>query len=163
MTLVRPALFLVTTLAVSATSAFARVGDSAADLRKRLGRPEAQPSKTQLVWLIEEPAGALIYTVTLNDRGISIAEGLKPYRAGALSEQSARNFIADQITVLADPSKARLVRPGETYEFGGEKLTCGAGEHIVVDDVHGFLVVWTKGPKGNVLAATHEFMHATRR
>lgn len=154
---------VLASLVLGAGSALARLGDSASDLRKRFGRPEAQPAKNQLVWLVEEPAGALIYSVTLNDRGISIAEGLKPYRAGALSEQSARNFIADQISVLAEPGKARLVKPGESYQFGGETLACGPGEHIVVDDANNFLVVWTKGTSGNVMAATHEFMHATRR
>jgi hypothetical protein len=149
-------------VALAPVNSLARLGDSAATLKKRFGRPEAQPAKNQLVWLIEEPAGALIYNVTLNERGVSIAEGLKPYRAGGLSESSARNFIADQISVLTDPTTARRVKAGESYQFGGETLTCGANEHIVVDDRHNLLVVWTKGSGGHVLAASHEFLHATR-
>jgi hypothetical protein len=143
--------------------AYARLGDTDDALRKRFGRPEAQPAKNILVWLIEEPAGALLYTVTFDDRGRSIAEGLKPYRNAALTEQSARNFIADQISVLAEPSTARLVKPGESYTFGGETLSCGPDEHIIVDDAHDLLVIWTKDRNASVMAATHEMMRRTRR
>ncbi len=148
---------------VAASPLAARLGESAADLKKRFGRPEAQPAKNVLVWLIEEPAGALIYTVTLNDRGLSIAEGLKPYRAAPLPESRARDFISEQVSVLANPSGARVVKPGESYQFGGETLTCGPSEHIVVDDAHNLLVVWTKGNGPSVMAATHEVMAASRR
>ena len=156
--------FLLAAFALAAAAPLsARLGETDDALRKRFGRPEAQPSKNVLVWLIEEPAGALLYTVTFNERGVSIAEGLKPYRNAALAEQTARNFIAEQISVLADPSTARLVKPGEAYTFGGEKLTCGPDEHIIVDDAHDLLVIWTKDRSPSVMAATHEMMHLTRR
>ncbi|MBA4136165.1 MAG: hypothetical protein C0518_02470 [Opitutus sp.] len=147
----------------AATTAHARIGESGADLRKRFGRPESQPSKDVLVWLIEEPSGALLYTVTLDDRGISIAEGLKPFRQAALSEQSARNFIKDQLSMLADPRTARAVKPGESYVFGGETLSCGEHEQVIVDDANNLLVIWATRPMPSVMAATHEMMQRTRR
>lgn len=155
---------LLATLALAAAAPLpARLGETDDALRKRFGRPEAQPSKQVLVWLIEEPAGALLYTVTFNERGHSIAEGLKPYRNAPLSEQTARNFIAEQISILADPSTARVVKPGDSYAFGGETLTCGPDEHVIVDDAHDLLVIWAKDRNASVMAATHEMMRRTRR
>lgn len=159
----RPALALTLACAFAAApSAQARIGESGADLRKRFGRPESQPAKDVLVWLIEEPSGALLYTVTFDGRGISIAEGLKPFRQAALSEQSARNFIRDQLSVLADVRAARAVKPGESYAFGGETLVCGENEQVIVDDANNLLVIWATRPP-SVLAATHEMMQRTRR
>jgi hypothetical protein len=148
-------------VALGAATLSARLGESGADLRKRLGRPESQPSKNVLAWLIEEPAGALLYTVTLDERGISIAEGLKPFRQATLSEQTARNFIAEQLSILTDKRTARVVKPGESYVFGGETLTCGANEHVVVDDANNLLLVWTTKP-ASVMAVRREVLQAAR-
>lgn len=146
----------------AAATAHARIGETGAELRKRFGRPESQSAKDVLVWLIEAPSGALLYTVTLNERGVSIAEGLKPFRQAAFSEQSARNFIKEQLSILADPRTARAVQPGETYVFGGETLTCGENEQVIVDDASNLLVIWTTRPP-SVMAATHEMMQRTKR
>jgi hypothetical protein len=155
---------LAFTLAFAAApSAHARLGESGADLRKRFGRPESQPSKDVLVWLIEEPSGALLYTVTLDEGGRSIAEGLKPFRQAPFSEQSARNFIKEQLSVLADIRTARAVKAGESYVFGGETLVCGENEQVIVDDANNLLVIWATRPAPSVLAATHEMLRRTRR
>lgn len=143
--------------------AHARIGEKSAELRARFGKPEATPQKNVLVWLIEEPAGALLYTVTLDEKDVSIAEGLKPFRQAKMTEQSARNFIAEQLSALPENHRARELKPGDAYTFAGEKLTCGANEKVVVDDEHGLLVVWTTAPAPSVLAVTREMLQRARR
>jgi len=144
-------------------SAQARLGEKAADLRARFGKPETQPQKNISVWLIEESAGALVYTVTFNEQGVSIAEGLKPFRQAKLTEQTAQNFIAEQLATLPSGHAAREVKVGENYTFAGEKFTCSANERVVVDGQNGLLVVWTLAPSPNVLAVTRELVQRTHR
>lgn len=143
--------------------AHARIGEKSAELRARFGKPEATPQKNVLVWLIEEPAGALLYTVTLDEKDVSIAEGLKPFRQAKMTEQSARNFIAEQLSALPENHRAREFKSGDAYTFAGEKMTCGANEKVVVDDEHGLLVVWTVAPQPSVLAVSREMLARTRR
>jgi len=141
----------------------ARVGEKAAELRQRLGKPEAQPQKNILVWLVEESAGALLYTVTFDEKDVSIAEGLKPFRQAKLTDQAARAFIAEQLSALPSDHKARELKTGEAYTFAGEKFTCGANERVVVDAENGLLVIWTVAPAPSVLAVTREMVERTRR
>lgn len=146
-----------------APAAHARLGEKAAELRARFGKPETQPQKNISVWLIEESAGALVYTVTFDEQGRSIAEGLKAFRQAKLTEQTAQNFIAEQLATLPSGHAAREVKAGESYTFAGEKFTCGANERVVVDDQNGLLVVWTLAPSPNVLAVTRELVQRTKR
>jgi hypothetical protein len=156
-----PSLVLAALIACAAAlPAHARIGEKAAELRQRFGKPEAQPQKNVLVWLIEESAGALLYTVTFDEKDLSIAEGLKPFRQAKMTDQSARNFIADQLAALPADHRARELKPGESYTFAGEKLTCSAQERIVLDADHGLLVVWNVGP---ILAVTAAMVERTRR
>lgn len=145
------------------TPAVARIGEKAADLRARFGKPESQPQKNVLVWLIEDAAGALVYTVTLDDKGVSIAEGLKPFRQAQLTKEAAQNFVGEQLSTLPSGHAAREVKAGEGYVFAGEKMTCGAQERVVVDDANGLLVIWTLAPAPNVLAVSRDFLPRTRR
>jgi hypothetical protein len=155
--------FLILGLLVLAPAlGIARVGETAAELRKRFGKPEAQPQKNVLVWLIEESAGALLYTATFDEHDVSIAEGLKPFRQAKLTEQTARNFITEQLASLPDTHAARECKGGDAYTFAGEKFACGANERIVVDDANGLLIVWTLSPIPSVLAATRELVARTR-
>lgn len=147
----------------AAVSASARVGEKASELRQRFGKPEAQPQKNVLVWLVEEPAGALLYTVTLDEHEVSIAEGLKPFRQARLTEPTAQNFISEQLSFLREAGGARVVKPGEDYAFAGEKFTCSENEQVVVAEAEGLLVVWTKRPAPSVLAVTREMVARTRR
>ncbi|MBI2512241.1 MAG: hypothetical protein HYV96_09685 [Opitutae bacterium] len=156
-------LLLVASACLVALPAHARLGEKAAELRQRFGKPEAQPQKNVLVWLIEESAGALLYTVTLDEKDTSIAEGLKPFRQAKMTEQSARNFIAEQLSSLPSDHKAHELKPGEAYAFAGEKLTCGPNERVVVDDANGMLIVWTVAPTPSVLAVTRAMFERTRR
>lgn len=141
----------------------ARLGEKASELRQRLGKPEAQPQKNIRVWLVEESAGALIYTVTFDERDISIAEGLKPFRQAKMTEQTARNFIAEQLTSLPANHQARELKAGEAYTFAGEKFTCGANERVVVDADNGLMIIWNLAPAPSVLAVTREMVERTRR
>lgn len=141
----------------------ARIGEKSAELRQRFGKPEAQPQKNILVWLIEESAGALLYTVTFDEHDQSVAEGLKPFRQAKLTEGTVRTFITDQLSTLPSGHQAREPRPGETYSFAGEKLTCGANERVVVDDANGLLIVWNVAPAQSVLAVTREMFERAKR
>ncbi len=144
-------------------SASARIGEKAAELRQRLGKPEAQPQKNILVWLVEESAGALLYTVTFDEKDVSIAEGLKPFRQARMTDQTARAFITEQLSVLPAGHRAREVKAGEAYTFAGEKMTCGPNERVVVDSEHGLLVVWNRASPSSVLVVTSEMVERTRR
>jgi hypothetical protein len=140
------------------TPAEARLGEKLSDLRQRFGKPQGQPAKDMQVWLIEEAAGPLLYTVTFGADGRSIAEGLKPHRQAKLTEPAARAFIRDQLTVLADPAKVRAVRAGEAYTFAGQAFTCGEGEQAFLDEQGGVLIVWTPRDPASVMAVTAEFV-----
>ncbi|MBA4138345.1 MAG: hypothetical protein C0518_13620 [Opitutus sp.] len=153
---------LVASLCLAAPAS-ARLGDTAAVLRERFGAPETQPNKHTSAWLIEAPAGALVYTVTFDEKGASIAEGLKPYRFARILEQTARDFIDNQLSALGDPSKVRIVKAGERYQFDGEAFTCGPKEQVWVDEAANFLLIWIKGEEGSVMAVTREMLRATRR
>lgn len=155
--------FLFGVLLAAAVPAHARIGEKGAELRARFGKPEATPQKNVLVWLIEEPAGALLYTVTLDEKDVSMAEGLKPFRQAKMLDQTARSFIAEQLSTLPENHRAREFKPGDVYTFAGEKMTCGANEKVVVDDEHGLLVVWNTAPSPSVLAVTREMLQRTRR
>lgn len=150
-------------LGLAGVTASARIGEKASELRQRFGKPEAQPQKNVLVWLIEESAGALLYTVTFNEQDVSIAEGLKPFRQAKMTDQTARNFITEQLSALPADHRARELKTGEAYTFAGEKLTCGANERVVVDVESGVLIVWNTAPAPSVLAVTREMVERTRR
>lgn len=147
----------------TAVPVHARVGEKMAELRARFGKPETQPQKNVLVWLIEEPAGALLYTVTFDEKDVSIAEGMKPFRQARMLEATVRSFMAEQLSALPENHRARELKGGDAYTFAGEKMTCGANEKVVVDDEHGLLVVWTTAPSPSVLAVTREMFQRTRR
>ncbi len=150
-------------VALAGTTTSARIGEKASELRQRLGKPEAQPQKNVLVWLVEESAGALLYTVTFDEKDLSMAEGLKPFRQAKMTDQTARAFIAEQLSALPAEHRAREVKSGEAYTFAGEKLTCSTNERIVVDDEHGLLIIWNLAPAPSVLAVTREMVERTRR
>ncbi len=152
-----PVTFLL--YALLATSAFARVGEPLARLKEHFGKaPEAGAPKNMAVWIIESIDGALIYTVTLNDKGVSIAEGIKPLKRGLLTTQIAQDFLRDQSFAIKDSKTARVVPAGGKYVFAGQSFVCGANESVIVDDVNGLLIIWSRDNPPSVMAVTREML-----
>jgi hypothetical protein len=145
------------------TSAHARLGDTLDQLKARYGKPEqqAQPRKDTAVWLFEVDDGQLIYNVTFDAKGHSIAEGLRPVKRAIFTKDIAQDFIQGQIALFRDSKTLRTCKPGEKYQFAGQVFTCGDGELAVVDDVNGVLIVWVQKGVPSVMAVTHVMVQQT--
>ena len=143
-------------LLAAAPAAHAALGETLADLQKRFGRPDPMlqhsSQKNVTVWAIETPQSErLIYTVTFNAKGFSIAEGLKPAGRAILAEPIAQSFVDSQFALHRDAASTRMPKPGEKYRFAGQEFVCAANEAVWVDETHDFMVVWAKDPKGKGL------------
>jgi hypothetical protein len=159
-----PCLFLAA--AFAAAPARAALGETLSDLQKRFGRPEPQLQRQKGVelWSIETPQGErLIYTVTFNDKGRSIAEGLKPVRHAVLTENYVHGFVSSQLAMHPDATATRALQPGEKYTFADQTFTCGADERVWVDEPSDFLIVWAKGPAAMVMAVRAEVLRPPAR
>lgn len=155
---------LICLLFAAAPAARAALGETLPDLRKRFGPPDPQqPYAPKHVshWSIEtEQSERLIYTVTFNATGHSIAEGLKPVGRAKLAEPLAQSFVDSQLVMHRGAASTRTPKPGEKYRFAGQEFTCAANEAVWVDDTHDFMIVWAKDPKGKglVLAVRAEML-----
>lgn len=152
------ALALLTSLPFA--TAHARLGETAATLRERFGRPNPQINRddSTATWFFEAQDGQLVYTVTFNAKGISIAEGLKPLKRAILGRQNAQDFIDGQLQPYKDSKTQRVVKPGEKYKFGGKEFICLKEEYVVVDEPNNILVVWTHTGLISVLAVSTEMI-----
>jgi hypothetical protein len=157
---VRISRFLLPSLVLAVAAAapgFARIGEDLEQLRTRFGKaPEHGAPKHMAVWFIESIDGPLVYTVTLNAKGVSIAEGIKPLKRAILTPQIAKDFLADQMTLIKDSKTARVVKEGEKYQFAGQAFTANEGEYVVVDEPNGLLLVWAQAGIPSVMAVTKE-------
>lgn len=160
-------LSLFACLLLSAVASRAALGEAQAEIQKRFGRPDPWlqqgSQKNVVIWAIETPQSErLIYTVTFNAKGHSIAEGLKPVRRAVLTDALAQQFVDNQLAVHPDADAPRTPKPGEKYTFAGQEFVCAANEAVWVDEAHDFLVVWVKDPKGkgHVLAVRAEMLRA---
>lgn len=136
-------LFLVSAMAVSAS---ARLGDTLADISRHRGKPAGQPDKTKAVWAFEGGDEQLLYAVKFDAAGRSIAETLKPARTGApLQSEFVHDFIKAQREVLGDSKTTRELVAGDKYFFAGQALVVAKNEYVVLDEPHGFLLVWVGG------------------
>ena len=153
-------LVLVLLAAAAALPASARLGETLSDLKKRFGSPAPQErsSKEGVFWLFEGDDGQLMYSVTFNARGQSIAEGLKPLRRARFGRTIAMNFIDSQLAPIQDSKTTRVLQPGEKYQFAGRVYACGAKEYVVVDEPHGILIIWTQEGVPSVLVLAPEMM-----
>ena len=141
--------------AVLATAGFARIGDPLEKFRARFGKgPDPQSPRGKAVWFIEVEDGVLVYTVTVDDKGRSIAEGIKPLKRAQFPREIAQEFIDDQLALVKDSKTARRLRPGEQYTFAGQAFVCGKDEFVVVDEPRDLLVVWEQGGIPSVMALT---------
>ncbi len=165
---VRSRLFLVVSclLLAAAPAAHAALGETLADLRKRFGPPDPQQPyapKNVAHWSIEtEQSERLIYTVTFNAKGLSIAEGLKPMGRAVLVDPLAQSFVDSQFAMHRDAASTRTPKPGEKYRFAGQEFVCAPNEAVWVDETHDFMIIWAKDPKGKglVMAVRAEMLTA---
>jgi hypothetical protein len=153
---------LLACLLLSVASARAALGETLADLRKRFGPPDPQlahPQKNVAHWSIEtDQSERLIYTVTFNAKGLSIAEGLKPVGRAVLLEPMAQSFVDSQFALHQGAATTRTPKPGEKYRFAGQEFVCAANEAVWVDETHDFMVIWLKGKQALVMAVRAEML-----
>ena len=147
-------LFSAVIYALATLPGYARLGESTADLKKRFGKPELESRKDNIFWLFEGDNGQLLYTVTLNAEGRSIAEGLKPHKRARFHESDARVFMDSQLAPFEGSKTLRVVKPGEPYRFAGQDFVCDALEHVVLDEPRGLLLVWNKSVNPSVLVVS---------
>jgi hypothetical protein len=138
-------------------SAHARLGETLDQIKAQYGRPESQQQsrKDQAVWLFEVDDGQLIYNVTFDEKGRSIAEGLRPLKRAAFTKDVAQDFIQSQVGPYRNSKTLQNLKPGEKYTFGGQNFVCGDGESVIVDDANGVLIVWTQKGIPSVMAVSH--------
>ncbi len=148
-------------LGLTAATGLARVGEPVAKIKERFGKPDPKSPKNMVIWFIETTNGALVYTVTYNAKGISIAEGLKPLKSAFLSAELAHNFIQDQVVLIKDSPTTRIVKPGEKYEFAGQAFVCAENEFVVLDQANDLLIIWSRGSTGTILAVSREMIQRT--
>jgi hypothetical protein len=136
------------------TPAHARLGETLEQLKTHLGKPEQQqqPRKDTAVWLFEVDDGQLIYNVTFDAQGRSIAEGLRPIKRAVFTKDTAQDFIQNQIAPYRDSKTMRTFKSGEKYQFAGQNFTCGDQEIAIVDEANGFLIVWAQKGVPSVMA-----------
>jgi hypothetical protein len=138
----------------------ARPGDTIDVLKKSFGTPAPQDKRDprSAVWFFEGEDGQLVYTVTFDAHGKSIAEGLKPLKYAIFSRATVQNFIDGQIAPYRGSKTLRNVNPGEKYSFGGKIYPCGDQELVLVDDANNILIIWSRGATPLVMAVTHAAM-----
>lgn len=151
-----PLLLLATVLAAS--PAVARVGEPVSQIKERFGKPDPHSPKGMVIWFIEAANGPLVYTVNFNAKGISIAEGLKPLKNALLAVSSAKDFIQDQMVRINNSPTARVLKAGETYEFGGQAFVCNEGEFVALDPKQDLLIIWSQAGTGAVMALSREML-----
>jgi hypothetical protein len=146
---------------VAAQPARALLGETVGDLKKRFGPPEPQVEKTResAYWLFEGDDGQLMYSVTFNAQGRSIAEGLKPLKRARFNRTRVMEFIDSELVLVRDSPTLRVVKPGEAYSFAGRQFVCTETEYIVVDPERDTLVMWTQSGVPNVLVLSAEMLH----
>ena len=151
---------LVLLAAGAATVSHARLGENLAELKKRFGTPaqQVQPRKDQEFWLFEGDDGQLMYTVTFNAKGQSIAEGLKPLKRARFNRDVAMNFIDSELVPIRSSKTLRTLQPGDVYHFAGQNLVCGDKEFIMIDEAHGTLVIWSQAGIPSVMVLAPEMM-----
>lgn len=151
-------LLLALLVGLAATTGQAVLGDTFAQLRERLGRPEPQTRKDAAVWFFEVEDGRLVYTATLNGKGLSIAEGLKPLKRAIFTRDAAEDFIDRQLAP-SKGSKTRLsLKPGEKYVFAGKPFTCGDEEYVTVDEASDLMIIWNRSRAPSVVAVRSEMV-----
>lgn len=139
-----------------AAPAQARLGETLTELRKRYDKPVSQTSKDNASWLFEVTDGPLLYSVTFDANGRSIAEGLKPVKRAVFSKKTAMGFIEGQLVPYRNSPTQRIVPHGEKYRFAGRDFTCARDEYVVLDEPRGLLLIWSQGVEPAVMVVGPE-------
>lgn len=156
-------LLLACLLTACPPAARAALGETQAEIQRRFGRPDPWLQhglqKNVMIWAIETPQSErLVYTVTFNAKGHSMAEGLKPVGRAMLTDNYAQSFVDNQLAMHPEAKDTPRLKPGDKFTFGGQAFTCGANEAVWVDEKADFMIVWSQGPKGHVLAVRREML-----
>lgn len=152
------AFFILGLACLAATTGRAVLGETLAQLREHMGKPEPQNRKDAAVWFFEVEDGRLVYTVTFDGQGRSIAEGLKPLKRAIFTSKAAQDFIDAQLTLAKDSKTVHTFKPGEKYTFGGKPFTCGEEEYATVDEASNLAVVWNRTRSPSVIAFRREML-----
>ena len=113
------------------------------------------------MWLFEVEDGQVIYNVTFDDKGRSIAEGLMPLKRAIFTKDMAQDFIQSQIAPYRGSKTLHTFKPGEKYSFAGQAFTCGAQETAIIDDANGVMVVWVQKGIPSVMAVSPAMVRKT--
>jgi hypothetical protein len=105
--------------------------------------------------------GQLLYSVTFDAKGHSIAEGLRPLKRAIFTSNIAHDFIQGQIAPFHDSKTLRTCKAGDKYQFAGQSFTCAEGEVAIVDDANGVLIVWTQKGVPSVMAVSRVMVQQT--
>ena len=151
-----PLFFLLSLLA--AVTGQARLGEKLDQIKGRFGAPAGSPRTNVWVWYFEVQDGEVLYTVTLDDKGRSIAEGLKPVKQALFSRELADSFIGSETEPFKDSKTLRTVTAGEKYTFGGKEFVCGKQEYVVVDDANRFLLVLSREGIPSIIVVRPEIL-----
>jgi hypothetical protein len=116
-----------------------------------------------VIWLIEERGGPLMYTITVNEKGVSIAEGLKPIKQSPLPDELAQSFMKEQLSAFPDSTTVRTPKSGESYSIGGQSFVCTESEFVALDEPNGLLVVWARTNPKSVMAVTKEWLMRAKK
>lgn len=142
---------------LTATSGHAVLGETLAQLTARMGKPEPQTRKDAAVWFFEVEAGRVVYTITFNDKNVSIAEGVKPLKQASFGKAS-QDFISAQLLLIKDSNTVRNFEPGQAYTVDGKSYTCGPDEYVTVDEANDFILVWNRSRAPSVIAFRKEML-----
>jgi hypothetical protein len=142
------------------TTAHARLGETLAQLKVRYRdpAPQAHRDPSSAVWFFEGEDGELVYNVTFNAKGLSIAEGLKPVKRARFPKETVQDFITLQLEPYRGSPTTRILNPGDKYTFAGRTMVCGEQEYVVVDDPNGVLIVWSRSGMPSVIAIRPEML-----
>ncbi|MES1168250.1 MAG: hypothetical protein ABUL61_03670, partial [Oleiharenicola lentus] len=108
--------------------------------------------------LFEGDDGQLMYSVTFNAQGKSIAEGLKPLKLARFNKTRVMEFIDSELIQVRDSPSLKVPKPGESFSFSGKSITCGPKEYVVVDDRLGLLIIWNQEGVPSVLVLSREML-----
>lgn len=158
-----PRLLFVLLLAGSLAAPLqARLGETLSEIRKQFSDPPDQSRKGNAFWLIEGEDGLLVYTVTLNAKGLSVAEGLKPVKRARFSHDKATDFIASQTAHLNGSKTLHPVTPGQKYRYAGQDFVCAPEERVLLDEPNGLLLIWNQSFMPSIVVLGPEMFQPAR-